>query len=230
MDTIARPATSRLAALEERPGFLLAYVVLLSARCGAQLEGVDPRSKALPVRELREDGIDDEILLWLLYQGHVEHFRCSGTASPAESTLEPVDSVFILGNSCFALTEAGDRFGSSLLGLLVEEQEETHEAAWGMLAVGQLLPRYDRTFRRFTWGQHLLKFFRQPAINQEIVLCTAEELGWTAWFDDPLPRTPGTNPKERVHDTINALNRNQKPYLVHFKGDGSGARFGWEMR
>jgi hypothetical protein len=79
-------------------------------------------------------------------------------------------------------------------------------------------------------GGHLLKCFRQPAGNQETVLATAEELQWLAWFDDPLPRTAGINPKQRVHDTINALNRNQTPYLVHFKGDGSGARFGWEMR
>jgi hypothetical protein len=103
-------------------------------------------------------------------------------------------------------------------------------AAWGLLVVGILPPHYDGTCRRFTWGNHVLKCFRQPAGNQEVVLATAEEMKWLPWFDDPLPRTAGINPKQRLHDTINALNRNQQPNLVHFKGDGSGAKFGWEMR
>jgi hypothetical protein len=76
----------------------------------------------------------------------------------------------------------------------------------------------------------LVKRFRQPAGNQELLLIAAEELGWQAWFDDPLPRAPGQNPKVRLHNSINALNRNQKSRMIHFKGDGSARRVGWEYR
>jgi hypothetical protein len=38
------------------------------------------------------------------------------------------------------------------------------------------------------------------------------------------------SPKVRLHDTIKALNRHQAPYLVHFKGDGTGTRIAWEYR
>ena len=74
------------------------------------------------------------------------------------------------------------------------------------------------------------KTFRQPSGNQEIVLSTAEELLWPSWFDDPLPRRAGLSSKVRLHVTIKALNRYQKPHLVQFKGDGTGTRVGWEYR
>jgi hypothetical protein len=63
-----------------------------------------------------------------------------------------------------------------------------------------------------------------------IVLCSAEELGWPLWFDDPLPRQGGGRAKVRCHDTIKDLNRRQTPHLIHFKGDGTGMRIGWEYR
>jgi hypothetical protein len=100
------------------------------------------------------------------------------------------------------------------------------EERWGRWVVGPLIPSYDKKERLFTWGQHMVKHFLQPAERQEIVLAAAEELGWPEWFDDPLPRVPGTNPKRRCHDTIQDLNRRQRIYLIHFKGDGSGRRIG----
>jgi hypothetical protein len=230
VETLASPAAPRFASLEERVRFLLAYLTLYSAACKAELDEVDPRERLIPLKALPEEWIGTPTLLWMLYQGHVEHFRAGGSSTPGEGTLQPVESVLLLESSCFALTDEGDAFTGRFLCSLLEEQEENREGAWELFVVGKLLPRYDQTLRRFTWGRHLLKCFRQPAGNQETVLCTAEELAWLAWFDDPLPRTAGINPKQRLHDTINALNRNQKPYLVHFKGDGSGARFGWEMR
>jgi hypothetical protein len=82
----------------------------------------------------------------------------------------------------------------------------------------------------FSWGRHVLKQFRQRSANQEIVLSTAEELHWPLRFDDPLPGQAGSRPKVRCHDTIKDLNRRQVPYLVHFKGDGTGLRIGWDYR
>jgi YD repeat-containing protein len=84
--------------------------------------------------------------------------------------------------------------------------------------------------RVFLWGSHVLKCFRQPSGNQELVLRAAEELGWPTWFDDPLPRAPRVNAKARLHDTIKALNRNQDRPLIHFRGDGTGTRVGWQFR
>src|SRR5207253_80516 len=113
---------------------------------------------------------------------------------------------------------------------LMPQQERDFDAAWDGLLLGRLLPCYDQSQRMFRWGAHVLKWFRQPAGNQELILLSAQELGWPGWFDDPLPPQNGQSAKARLHDTIKDLNRRQLPYLVHFKGDGTGTRIGWEYR
>ena len=48
-------------------------------------------------------------------------------------------------------------------------------------------------------------------------------------IDDPLSPKLDQDPKRRLHDTINSLNRNQKRPLVRFLGDGSGQCVRWEF-
>jgi hypothetical protein len=44
-----------------------------------------------------------------------------------------------------------------------------------------------------------------------------------------LSPSPDVEPKRRLHDTINSLNRNQKNQLLRFFGDGSGTGIRWEF-
>jgi hypothetical protein len=104
------------------------------------------------------------------------------------------------------------------------------QAARDLLLLGRFVPHYQPEDRLFTWGHQVLKQFRQPSHNQELILRTGEELRWPAWFDDPMPKRRGKDPKVQVHDTIKDLNRRQTLHLVHFKGDGTGRRIGWEYR
>ena len=43
-----------------------------------------------------------------------------------------------------------------------------------------------------------------------------------------IPR-PEQEPKQRLHTTVNALNRNQKNHLIRFRGDGRGEGIRWEL-
>jgi hypothetical protein len=95
---------------------------------------------------------------------------------------------------------------------------------------GRLLPCFDVDARVLRWGAHVLKEFRQPAKNQITILEAAEELGWPNSFDDPLPRIAGIDAKVRCHDAIKRLNHHQRPYLIHFAGDGTGCRICWAYR
>jgi hypothetical protein len=133
--------------------------------------------------------------------------------------------------SAFLLTQLGEWFAEILIArLLVPQTEDDFEGGRDLLQVGELTPRYDLNDRVLSWGMYELKHFRQPSPSQERILQSAEELEWIRWFDDPLPIKPGTRSKQRLHDTIKNLNRNQSMPLVHFKGDGTGERVGWELR
>jgi hypothetical protein len=89
-------------------------------------------------------------------------------------------------------------------------------------------PRWNGQLRELRCGELLVKEFRRPAPNQELVLTAFEEEGWPTQIDDPLPGTAGVDPRQRLHDTIIRLNRNQRNHLVHFRGDGSGKGVRWE--
>jgi hypothetical protein len=128
------------------------------------------------------------------------------------------------------LTELGKEFFFDCLVRALHASNEQEQAeAWDVLQTGLVLPRYHTADRLFTWGRHVIKHFRQPSVNQEMILRSAEELDWPDWFDDPLPRLAGINPKRRLHDTIKDLNRRQQTVLIHFKGDGTGIHIGWEL-
>jgi hypothetical protein len=180
-----------------------------------------------PISQLYERGVTNDVLLWLLYQGHIQHYLCKPLQGWSNGSMSAASLVFEQ-TSRFFLTDTGVTFTRAL---------RRHDSANGCavhylsehFVLGRFTPRYDAANRLFTWGVHLLKRFRSPSANQEACLIAAERLGWPEWMNDPLPRVTGTNPKARLHDTVKDLNRRQREYLVHMKCDGTGRRWGWEL-
>ncbi|MGE0759544.1 MAG: hypothetical protein AB7O38_21175 [Pirellulaceae bacterium] len=91
-----------------------------------------------------------------------------------------------------------------------------------------LVPRWDCDYREIRYDNRVVKQFKLPSPNQEAILLAFEEEGWPPRIDDPLPPHPECDPKQRLHDTIRSLNRNQKNRLLRFKGDGTGQGVLWE--
>jgi hypothetical protein len=212
--------------------FIQAYLELLLVRWDSLDHDRPPADGAVPLATFREWNIDEEVLRWLLFHDHVEHLkRTSYPNCKCSARLKQAASLILTEESCFALNDKGADFANTFLAdALLPQVEGAFQAARDRLMIGTLLPTFRPDERVFTWGQHLLKHFRQPAPNQELILASAEELQWPEWFDDPLPGGHGRDPKSVLHDTIKDLNRRQLESLVHFKGDGSGQRVGWELR
>ena len=90
-------------------------------------------------------------------------------------------------------------------------------------------PAWDAVRRELRLGGLLIKRFRVPALNQQLILAAFEELGWPQGIDDPLPPTADKHPKERLHEAIDRLNRSQQNRLIRFRGDGTGEGILWEL-
>ena len=90
-------------------------------------------------------------------------------------------------------------------------------------------PIWNRALRELRVGDVLVKHFRTPAPNQELVLSAFEEQDWPAQIDDPLPPARGGNAKLRLRDVISKLNRHQRAMLIRFRGDGRGQAVRWEF-
>jgi hypothetical protein len=113
--------------------------------------------------------------------------------------------------SAFGLPPSGEGRALFLLTeVIIPHDRHSLEEVWDVLFLGGLLPHFNRSGRELLWGKQLIKQFRQPAHNQELVLLTAEELQGPDWFDDPLPRRKGECSKVQLHDTIKDLNRRQR--------------------
>ena len=83
-------------------------------------------------------------------------------------------------------------------------------------------PVWDRERRELRFGDIVVKRFKWPAENQELVLDAFEDLGWPTRIDNPLKEHPTICPKRRLHDTLKCLNRKQVNALIKFRGDGTG--------
>ena len=224
MDGLAVPRASIDATPEQLITFVIAYATLLTARWEAREQNIPAHQHRVNWAELEDRHVELEVLLWMLYQAHVEHLpEGAGQSTDAAGLTIGVASTF-------CLTEVGEAFALLFLSHAFSDEDHEFNNVWNLVRLGSLTPRYDSTNRVFTWGQHVLKRYRQPSLNQEQILQAAEELNWIGWFDDPLPGVTGVNPKVRLHDTIKDLNRRQTPHLVHFMGDGTGTRVGWMLR
>jgi hypothetical protein len=89
-------------------------------------------------------------------------------------------------------------------------------------------PKWDCDRQELRLGTEIVKQFKLPSPNQETILMAFEVKNWPPRIDDPLPYHPGIEAKQRLHDTIKNLNRNQKCRRIRFMGDGSGKGVRWE--
>jgi hypothetical protein len=63
-----------------------------------------------------------------------------------------------------------------------------------------------------------------------VILGAFEEEGWPEHIDDPLPVIGDIDPRTRLHDAINRLNRCQTNRLLRFHGNGTGTGVFWKLR
>ncbi len=109
-----------------------------------------------------------------------------------------------------------------------KKQAGDASADQGIFVSGRLRPHWDPMRRELTVDGQIVKRFRLPAANQEAVLLAFEEEGWPAAIFDPLPPRDEQNCKQRLHDTIKALNRSRLARVILFRGDGTGEGVLWE--
>jgi len=213
----------------------LAFSQLLEVHELARASGRKDSDFAAEITSLTELGITGSVLRWLVCRGYAKCLREVTQAGDKERRFEPVDNLSLNSQSCFVLSRKGMLFARATLELRgtdsTDPQDNGSTGDTGRQRIG-LAPRWDAKRRELRLAKRLLKRFRVPAPNQEIVLAAFQEEGWPNCIDDPLPPKGDLSPQRRLHDTIKALNRKhcQKPPLIHFLGNGTGKSIVWELR
>ena len=216
---------------------LAALRYLAEAANSARELGRDPWDFAVEIQTLRELGLTNNHFRWLLCKGLVEHQQETTTVGDTRRVFQPDRPLGFSENACFVLSAEGLAYlhngpVSLRLAALRAAPEDADAAPIvsrnGHGQVPDLLPKWDRERQELRVGGIVVKQFKAPAVNQERILAAFEEEGWPVHIDDPLPPHPAQDPKRRLHDTINSLNRNQKNPLVQFLGNGNGQGVRWK--
>ncbi len=208
-----------------------AFEILLEAHSYAQDARKDIWQFAVEIDSLRSVGLLPNDFRWLVTRGYVEHAREATRPDDQQRTYQAQGKLAQTDRTCFILTDAGLALARSVR-QSGSDPEKPANSPLGESENGRSqepVPRWDQVRRELTVGGKMVKRYRLPSRNQEMVLTAFEEEGWPASIDDPLPPHPGQDPKHRLQATIKALNQHQKAHLVHFMGNGTGEGVLWEF-
>lgn len=203
-----------------------AIQTLARAKCYARETEHDTWDFAVEIQRMYELGLTDCELRWLICMGLASNAQELTQEGQATRSFGERGSLRLDAITCFVLTDQGSALAhqigapESLVDVPVEiPGRETSEK-----------PEWNPSLRRLRMGGRVVKEFRVPAENQELILGTFAEDGWPARIDDPLPPIEGIVPKRRLQSAITCLNRNQRNNLIRFRGDGCGIGILWEPR
>ena len=204
-----------------------ALASLIEAQKYAESLSQDIWQFASGIVALRQGGLSHNDLRWLLYRRHVQHGMETTQPGEERRTFRAGGAIRFDRRSCFVLTEAGIAFARQGSSALVIESPASLPSNNGSPPVA--VPIWDPDRQELRLGRDLVKCFKTPAPNQELILAAFQEEGWPVHIYDPLPPHPEQDSRRRLHDTINSLNRNQKKPLLRFMGDGSGQGVRWDL-
>jgi hypothetical protein len=216
--------TAALGAQLQRP-----LALLLRAYDYAQALRRGTWDLAVEIGSLQAAGLTNSDLRWLLYQGLAEHAAEAASRRKNCRAFHGRGQFPFKAGTCVVLTEEGARFARDACQSVAANQVQETSAHQAVLdRTTWTIPCWNNHARELRFGTWLVKKFKVPACNQQLVLSGLQELGWPWHFDDPLPPVEDLDPRRRLHDTINRLNRHQVHPLIHFRGDGSGRGLHWE--
>lgn len=240
VDSIDPHAADRAAFDHLMPPVQSALDLLFESLRFARELGKDPWQFSVEWPEFHRIGVTGNDVRWLIHRGLVRHARETTRCRDEQRRFIPCLNLGLTETTCFILTHKGERLARLHHHRCVIAEAKTDQNTVMTMAMppgsprtvvpaGQITPTWDRDRRQLRLGSAIVKEFKVPAMNQEIILAVFEEERWPPKIDDPLPRKPEIDPQRRLHDTINSLNRRQRRHLVHFGADGLGCGIRWEL-
>ncbi len=185
---------------------------------------------AVEIDALRVAGLTANGCRWLIAKQYAQHADEITRAGEDTRTFRPLGTMSLTRRTCFVLTPKGTAVARKAASAQNDQGNRSLANAPGdHRPVTAVTPEWDQERRDLRLGSVVVKRFRVPAANQQIILSVFQEEGWPPQVDDPLSGVAEHDPKQRLHDTIKALNHHQDHCLMQFFGVGAGRMVGWKL-
>jgi hypothetical protein len=219
---------------------LAGLAILWRAYTYAQDADADVWDFALRIDRLHNAGLSISDLHWLVAKGTAKHGQETSVYGDPHRSFSRGDGFYFENTTCLVLTRKGAAFASRVLKKAAQTKSiETDETATpsnhststngGNGSHASAKPHWDPVRRELSVSEKIMKRFRVPAPNQELILAAFQEEGWPDTIDDPLPHSGDTAPQTRLHAAINRLNGKQLDPSLRFHGNGSGNGVCWRL-
>jgi hypothetical protein len=187
----------------------------------------NPWEFAVELASLTTLDVNHSQIRWLISEGLVEPRveTISGTAR--RRTFRKLHSLALPERTCLVLTDCGQQAAARIAPDLHRAPIDRPSGTGSSEPPAPDRPHWDAQRRQLSFQGQLVKVFRVPAPNQEAILAAFEEAGWPHCVADPLESKADQVAKQRLPNTIRALNRCQSRPSLRFHGDGTGSRICW---
>jgi hypothetical protein len=183
---------------------------------------------AVELATLLAAGASVAALRFLVHDGYLDHAQEVTRNGDALRRFRPVANLSFPPGTCFVLTDKGVRYGLEYgEGVLAQPWLDSRSST----AIGSphCRPVWSTRERTLVLGGRVVLRYLYRSPNQELVLTVFQEEGWPSRIDDPLPFVAGLDAKQRIRDTVRALNAKQAEHLIGFRSDGSGQCVVWQL-
>jgi hypothetical protein len=201
---------------------------LQRARGYASEISADPWRFAVEWRLLKTKGLEPIDVRWLFARGFIEARRELSVGGSMDRQFVQHDVPRLTHDTALILTEAGLSFCKATLDHRNATLPDRHPILPAPDDAYRDIPRWDCNRNELTFRGQLVKIFRRPATNQQLILSAFEEEGWPEFIHDPLPHSGTIDPHQRLQSTIKSLNRHQMVSLIRFRGNGGTTVF-WDI-
>jgi hypothetical protein len=164
---------------------------------------------AVEIAVLRGYGLSHSDLRWLVCQGIIEHGAEVDAPKEDSRTFIETGSLTFKKRTCFVLTAFGAEITRTLHGPSALDNVRVQNLLPSPSA--SIVPEWDNDRLQLRVNGELVKQFKLPAPNQELILAAFQEEGWPPRIDDPLPPHVEQNSKRRLRDTIIAQSLPKAP-------------------
>jgi hypothetical protein len=207
-----------------------ALALVLHAYESAKDAEADLWQFALSFRELESAGLAATDVRWLLLKKYALLGQEVTAPGDEARQFRPLPFTGLCRSACLVLTDLGAaEIARRLAAGRSPAAEPPTDDAPAQAADAKPRPRWDSGRRELCVGDTVVKRFKVPAPNQELILQVFEEEGWPPFIDDPLLPAHDIDPQHRLRATIKSLNRSQSRPMIRFHGNGGGQVIYWEF-